>query len=184
MWNTDQLQRWSGKLGIGRPTGIDLPEQAEGLVPSKQWRDELYKEGETERPWSAGDNVQLAIGQGDLQTNPLQMAIAYAAARQRRHDRHPARRPGSRGRGRAGAEGIRPGAAPPRPDRPAPTAAVILEGLHEAAQGPGGTSYGVFGGFPIAVAGKTGTAERPPPRRPVLVHRRWRRTRTRVSSPS
>jgi penicillin-binding protein 2 len=40
----------------------------------------------------------------------------------------------------------------------------ILEGLHRAAQAPGGTSYAVFGGFPIPVAGKTGTAERPPKR--------------------
>ena len=38
--------------------------------------------------------------------------------------------------------------------------AAILEGLHQAAQVPGGTSYGIFGGFPIDVAGKTGTAER------------------------
>ena len=40
--------------------------------------------------------------------------------------------------------------------------AAILEGMHEAAQSAGGTSYAVFGGFPIPVAGKTGTAERPP----------------------
>ena len=38
--------------------------------------------------------------------------------------------------------------------------AAILEGLHDAAQAPGGTSYAVFGGFPIDVAGKTGTAQR------------------------
>ena len=79
MWNTGQLQHWAHALGIGRPTGIDLPGAEEGLLPSKRWRDQLYKEGGTERPWSAGDNVQLATGQGDLQTNPLQMAIAYAA---------------------------------------------------------------------------------------------------------
>ena len=72
----------------------------------------------TDRPWSAGDNIQLATGQGDLQTNPLQMAIAYAAARQRRHHRHPARRHGSRGRRRPGPAGNRPGAAAPRPDQP------------------------------------------------------------------
>ena len=40
--------------------------------------------------------------------------------------------------------------------------AAIMEGLHDAAQGGGGTSYDVFGGFPIEVAGKTGTAQRPP----------------------
>jgi penicillin-binding protein 2 len=38
----------------------------------------------------------------------------------------------------------------------------ILEGLHAAAQAPGGTSYAIFGGFPVDVAGKTGTAQRPP----------------------
>ena len=79
MWKTNQLQKWATKLGIGEPTGIDLPGEGEGLVPSKKWRDELFAEGGTDRPWSAGDNIQLAIGQGDLQTDPLQMAIAYAA---------------------------------------------------------------------------------------------------------
>ncbi len=79
MWDTGDLQHWAHALGIGRPTGIDLPGAAEGLLPSQHWRNHLYAEGETDRPWSAGDNVQLATGQGDLQTNPLQMAIAYAA---------------------------------------------------------------------------------------------------------
>ena len=78
MWDTGELQHWAHALGIGRPTGIDLPGAAEGLLPSQHWRNQLSTEGETERPWSAGDNVQLATGQGDLQTNPLQMAVAYA----------------------------------------------------------------------------------------------------------
>ena len=79
MWDTGQLQRWAHKLGIGRPTGIDIPGAEVGLLPTKKWRDELAAEGlAEERPWSAGDNIQLATGQGDLQTNPLQMAIAYA----------------------------------------------------------------------------------------------------------
>jgi penicillin-binding protein 2 len=161
MWDTGQLQRWAGKLGIGRPSGLDLPEQAEGLVPSKQWRDQLYKEGETERPWSAGDNVQLATGQGDLQTNPLQMAIAYAAVANG----------GTIVTPHVGLE-VEDAAGrvkkefdpPPRRHVHMDGAyrAVILEGLHEAAQSPGGTSYGVFGGFPVGVAGKTGTAQRPP----------------------
>jgi penicillin-binding protein 2 len=78
MWDGGQLQHWAHALGIGRPTGIDLPGTEEGLLPSQHWRNQLYREGETERPWSAGDNIQLATGQGDLQTNPLQMAVAYA----------------------------------------------------------------------------------------------------------
>jgi penicillin-binding protein 2 len=161
MWNTGQLQRWAGKLGIGHPTGLDLPEQTEGLVPSKQWRNRLYKEGETDRPWSAGDNVQLATGQGDLQTNPLQMAIAYAALANGGTIVTP-----HVGLGVEDAAGRVLKEFDPNPqrrvkiDRGYRTA--ILEGLHEAAQVSGGTSYEVFGGFPVPVAGKTGTAQRPP----------------------
>jgi penicillin-binding protein 2 len=160
MWDTGQLQEWAHKLGIGRPTGLDIPGSAEGLLPSRKWRDDLYKAGETERPWSAGDNIQLATGQGDLQTNPLQMAIAYAAL-------------GNGGRIVTPHVGMEVEDAAgrvlkefdPRVRRkvhinPAYRAA-ILEGLHEAAQVSGGTAAGVFGGFPIPVAGKTGTAERP-----------------------
>jgi penicillin-binding protein 2 len=161
MWDTNQLQHWSHALGIGDPTGLDLPEEQVGLVPSKQWRDQLFEEGETERPWSAGDNVQLATGQGDLQTNPLHLAIAYAAL-------------GNGGTivtphvglevrdalGRVLRE-FDPGPRRHVPIKPG-SREVILAGLHDAAQEAGGTSFGVFGGFPVPVAGKTGTAQRPP----------------------
>jgi penicillin-binding protein 2 len=161
MWDSGQLQRWASKLGIGHPSGIDLPEQTEGLVPSQQWRNQLYEEGETERPWSAGDNVQLATGQGDLQTNPLQMAIAYAALANGGKIVTP--HVGLEIEDAAGR--VLKEFAPPAQRQveidPASRDA-ILGGLHEAAQVPGGTSYGVFGGFPVPVAGKTGTAQRPP----------------------
>jgi penicillin-binding protein 2 len=161
MWNTGGLQRWAHMLGIGRSSGIDLPvgTDADGLLPTQKWRNDLYREGGTDRPWSVGDNIQLATGQGDLQANPLQMAVAYAtlgnggtvvtphvgkeitdaAGRVLKEFTPPAQRqvkidPGSR--------------------------SVILAGLHDAAQGSEGTSYEVFGNFPVPVAGKTGTAQR------------------------
>ena len=161
MWNDGQLQHWAHALGIGRPTGIDLPGAADGLLPSQRWRDQLYKEGETERPWSAGDNVQLATGQGDLQTNPLQMATAYAAI-------------ANGGTVVTPHVGLQIDDAAGRVKKefdPGPRRHVkmdpeyredILEGLHDAAQGGGGTSCPVFCNFPIPVAGKTGTAQRPP----------------------
>lgn len=154
------LQNWARKLGLGREAGIDLPGELAGLLPTPAWRNDLYERNLTDRPWSAGDNVNLSVGQGDLQANPLQMAVAYAA--------------------------IGNGGTVPRPHlamqvedsagrvlrefRPEPLREVridpawrkvILAGLHDAAQAPGGTSYNVFGGFPVPVAGKTGTAERP-----------------------
>jgi penicillin-binding protein 2 len=159
MWDSGELQHWAHKLGIGRPTGLDLPGAAEGLLPTQHWRNQLYKEGETERPWSAGDNIQLATGQGDLQTNPLQMAIAYAALANGGTVVTP-----HVGLQIDDAAGRVLREFEPKPRRhvsfKAESADAILEGLHEAAQAPGGTSYAVFGGFPISVAGKTGTAQR------------------------
>jgi penicillin-binding protein 2 len=163
MWDTGQLQRWAAKLGIGKESGLDIPGETEGLVPSKKWREQLVAEGLAveDRPWSAGDNIQLATGQGDLQTNPLQMAIAYAAL-------------GNGGTLVTPHVGMEVEDAAgrvlkefdPKPRRrikidPAHRMA-IMEGLHQAAQGSQGTSYGIFGGFPVEVAGKTGTAQRPP----------------------
>lgn len=159
MWDSGQLQHWAHALGIGRPTGIDLPLVNETLLPSKHWRDQLFKEGGTDRPWSAGDNIQLATGQGDLQTNPLQMAIAYATLGNGGTVVTP-----HVGKEVTDAAGRVLKEFDPRPRRhvridPAYRAA-ILEGLHDAAQNGGGTSFEVFGNFPIPVAGKTGTAQR------------------------
>jgi penicillin-binding protein 2 len=159
MWDTGQLQHWAHALGIGRPTGIDLPGAVEGLLPSRRWRNQLYKEGGTDRPWSAGDNIQLATGQGDLQTNPLQMAIAYATVANGGTVVTP--HVGKEVTDAAGRV-LKEFAPPPRRHVKMDPAnrEVILEGLHDAAQGSQGTSYAVFGGFPIPVAGKTGTAQR------------------------
>ncbi len=161
MNGTLDLQRWAHALGIGRPTGIDLPGAATGLLPTPSWRDQLYRKQLTDRPWSVGDNILLATGQGDLQTNPLQMAVAYATL-------------GNGGTVVTPHVGMQVNDAAGRVVRefdpparrhvhidPAYRAA-ILQGLHDAAQSPGGTSYAVFGGFPVPVAGKTGTAQRPP----------------------
>lgn len=159
MWKTNELQEWAHKLGIGRPSELDLPEEAEGLLPSKQWRNQLYAEELTERPWSAGDDIQLATGQGDLQTSPLQMALAYAAL-------------GNGGKivtPHVGMEVEDPAGRVLKEFEPKIQRrfkinpgyrTAILEGLHAAAQEGDGTAAGVFGGFPIEIAGKTGTAER------------------------
>jgi penicillin-binding protein 2 len=161
MWDGGQLQHWAHELGIGRPTGIDVPVPSSGLLPSQHWRDQLYKEGLTDRPWSAGDNIQLATGQGDLQTNPLQMAVAYAAIANGGTIVTP--HVGMEVDDAAGRvlKEFDPG--PRRHVHMDPAyRAEILEGLHDAAQNGAGTSFAVFGNFPIPVAGKTGTAERPP----------------------
>ncbi len=155
------LQEWAHKLGIGRESGIDLPGEQPGLLPTPAWRNQLYREELTERPWSAGDNVNLAVGQGDLQADPLQMAVAYATIANG----------GTVPRPHVAMQVEDPAGRVLREFEPSPARSIeidpewretILAGLHDAAQSPSGTSYGVFGGFPVPVAGKTGTAERPP----------------------
>ena len=71
------IQDWAASLGLGEATGIDLPSESEGLIPTPAWRNKLFREKLTDRQWSAGDNINLAVGQGDLQADPLQMAVAY-----------------------------------------------------------------------------------------------------------
>jgi penicillin-binding protein 2 len=164
MNQTDLLQNWAWRLGISQKTGIDLPGEVEGLVPSKEWRDQLYEEaleeGTEQRPWAVGDNIQLATGQGDLQSNPLQMAVAYAAfANGGRLVKPHVAKELEDAEGRVLKE-FNPGAR--RVIKIDPAARdVIMSGLHASAQVREGTSYPVFGGFPIPVAGKTGTAQRP-----------------------
>jgi penicillin-binding protein 2 len=163
--NTDEqpmpIQDWAGRLGLGSPTGIDLPSELSGLIPTPEWRNELFEKDLTDRPWSAGDNINLSVGQGDLQATPLQMAVAYASiANEGTVPRpHLAQRIED-ANGRVVQE-VTP-AARRQLDISESTRSSILDGLHAAAMEPSGTSYPVFGGFPVEVAGKTGTAERPP----------------------
>jgi penicillin-binding protein 2 len=152
------LQKWGHRLGIGRKTGIDLPGEAAGRMPSPQWRERWYKQGLTDRLWSVGDNINLSVGQGDLLADPLQMAVAYAAIANGGRVLRP--RLGLRIEDASG-QALQQLDAPtarrlkiPKTNRDA-----IMEGLHDAANGPGGTSTPVFAGFPIPIAGKTGTAE-------------------------
>ena len=153
------IQRWAERLGMGSRTGIDLPGEATGLVPTPEWRNRLYKKELTDRPWSVGDNINLSVGQGDLQADPLQMAVAYATVAnggtvvtphlgERVEDSD----------GRALQEFDDPAQRKVSID-PAHREA-ILSGLRAAASEPGGTSADVFKDFPVRVAGKTGTAER------------------------
>ncbi len=171
------IQDWAKQLGFGSPTGIDLPAEGAGLVPTPEWRNKLFAEAgepgscggkarlfepgcyETDRPWSVGDMMNLSVGQGDLQATPLQLATAYAAIANGGEVVRP-----HLGMEAEDASGAQTQAFEPAPRRQVEldetTRATIMEGLREAAMEPGGTSYPTFGGYPVEIAGKTGTAEK------------------------
>ena len=68
----DKLFNYISPFGIGIPTGIDMPREAKGNMPSAEWKRLNFKED-----WQPGENLTNAIGQGFVTATPLQMAVAY-----------------------------------------------------------------------------------------------------------
>jgi penicillin-binding protein 2 len=163
------LQAWAARFGIGRPTGIDVPGEATGLLPTPEWRKRTFthktdpKYWQLDRLWKPGDSIQLAIGQKDLQLTPLQLARVYAmiANGGKLVTPHVAKDVEQSTNG--GPPTILQRFTPknPRPVGVDPTALdAVRNGLLLATHGTSGTSTAVFGQFPIVIAGKTGTAEK------------------------
>ena len=67
----DRIAKYSEMAGLGQKTGIDLPQEKEGLVPSTTWKIRRLRE-----KWYAGETISVAIGQGALTVTPLQLAHA------------------------------------------------------------------------------------------------------------
>jgi penicillin-binding protein 2 len=103
--------------------------------------------------------VNLSVGQGDLQANPLQMAVAYSALANGGTVVTPHLAQSIETVTGETIEEVRP-AAKRQIDFSPGTREAILQGMEEALQDPTGTAYQVFGNWKIKVAGKTGTAER------------------------
>lgn len=73
------LQEMYTRWGLGETTGIDLPSEASGRVPTAAWKKEFFSNwSDAERSWGAGDMLNIAIGQGDILVTPLQMATVYS----------------------------------------------------------------------------------------------------------
>jgi len=171
----EPLQKWSRRLGLDRRTGIDLPGEQGGVIPGRKWRAEI-NEAESRcrkrekvrqcyypevRPYNVGDNVNLSIGQGEISASPLQMATAYSAIVTR--GKVPKPHLGLEVQDATGrlVQKIEPGSRR-KVKIEAEWHQAIMDGLAAAAQREGGTSVGVFAGWPHArlpVFGKTGTAE-------------------------
>lgn len=152
----DLLWKWAREAGLGEPTGIDLPGEAAGLFPTREWKARAFAGRPGEAAWTIGNDMHLAIGQGYVRVTPLQMCAMMAWIANG----------GRRATPRLAASGWRP---PERIGRPISQAALdaVRRGLWHCVNcgipGRRGTAYSAFheegARLPITVAGKTGTAD-------------------------
>jgi penicillin-binding protein 2 len=74
----DTIAAFMGKLGLGARTGIDLNNEAAGVLPSPQWKQRRFRRPEQQK-WYAGETISIGIGQGYNSYTPIQLATAMAA---------------------------------------------------------------------------------------------------------
>ena len=130
-------------MGFGSKTGVDLPSEFIGTVPSREWKMLKYK-----REWNAGETLNTSIGQGSFLVTPMQIArytTQIATAKDvRLHFVKNADENLTKDIFSQNEKNFLP---------------YIREGMYAVMNEPGGTAYRYFSSFPIKVAGKTGTAQ-------------------------
>ena len=150
---------WARRLGFGSPTGIDIGGDAAGSVPDAAYKKRRFGDDRVHNRWTSGDAILQAIGQGDLQVTPLQIARLYSLIANGGTLVQP--HVGAAVYGQDGTMREKLTTAPGQKVAIDPYAlATIRKGLEGVTQDPNGTAYSAFQGFPIPVAGKTGTAEK------------------------
>ncbi len=158
------IQDTAAAYGLGITTGVDLPGEAAGRIASPANRQALHKadpKGYPTGSWYEGDNVNMAIGQGETAVTPLQLALAYSTFANG----------GTRYQPEVGARILTPAGkvvsvVPPKVtghlDLAPDLRQVMLAGFEGATKARNGTATGSFAGFDQSsfnVAGKTGTAD-------------------------
>jgi penicillin-binding protein 2 len=73
MIGVDKINKWATALGMGVMSGIDLPNEVQGIVPSTEWKRQKMHE-----KWYAGETISVGIGQGQVTTTPISMAVYMA----------------------------------------------------------------------------------------------------------
>lgn len=148
----DVWSRYANIAGFGSPTGIDLPSENKGIVPTREYLDKVRGKG----GWGPGVMLNFAIGQGEFTVTPLQVVMFYSALANngkamKPHILKASRVPGSDW------EYVQPELAYDLEYKPS-TLAILKEGCRRVVQ------YGTAGGInddKVKMSGKTGTAQNP-----------------------
>ncbi len=157
------IQTWAKRMGLGRATGIDIGPEGTGLIPTPEWSRRHFSDP-VDKLWTSGESVQLAIGQGDVLVTPLQMTRFFALIANGGKLVEPqvakqVEQPTADGDATVVVRRF-PLAQPKDVGLEPSAVKAVQRGLYEATHAPYGTATSVFGAFPVAIAGKTGTAEK------------------------
>jgi penicillin-binding protein 2 len=152
----EKLQAFARSVGFGSQTGIDVPGEVKGRVPDAAWKKEFNKNYPEYQQWLPGDTVNMAIGQGDLLVTPLQLANYYATIANGGKVMKPHVL-----KAIIGAEGTAAFEATPSVEAAPKLSAANLASLRSGLRSviSGGTGASAMRGFPVQIAGKTGTAQ-------------------------
>ena len=142
------------KFGFGEKTGIDLPHEKTGLMPTAAWKEKRFK-----RPWYPGDTVNIGIGQGFWNATPLQLAHAVGIVAVRGKRPRPHLLKGVRESKDKPVEPVSIQLLPPVVLSDDRYWDVAIKGMHHVVQGAGGTARRSGAGAAYQFAGKTGTAQ-------------------------
>ena len=143
----DKIQEVALKLGLGGPTGIELPGEKSGLIPSRDWKMKKYKVA-----WQQGDTLSAGIGQGYVTATPLQLALQVSRIASGLNI-------SPRLMHMVGGE-VRRRPIPAPLDLSADGLARVRNGMNRVTNEPGGTAYAFRITEPgFEMSGKTGTAQ-------------------------
>lgn len=149
----DRMQQFLSLFGFGKPTGVDLRDEASGILPSPEWKQRTQRQ-----PWYPGETLIAGIGQGYWLTTPLQLASATATLST--HGQHI--QPhilSSSSQDDEDPEDFKPITLPPVTLHRQDAWNVITRAMHNVVQGPTGTARGSGLNAAYQYAGKTGTAQ-------------------------
>ena len=85
----DQIAHYAKQMGLGQITGIDLPGEDPGLIPSREWKARAYKANKAEQKWRDAETINVSIGQGQVAVTPIQVTWAMGGLASGGHLKQP-----------------------------------------------------------------------------------------------
>ena len=154
----DRMAEFVGQFGLGAPTGIDIPGERVGILPSSEWKKRAYKRKELQ-VWFPGDTISVGIGQGQMLMTPLQLANAIAAVAARGQRFQPRLVRAIRNVTTGEIQQLPPHPLPPARAATAESWDAAAGGMFDVVNAPHGTARAAAANAPYKIAGKSGTAQ-------------------------